>query len=238
VGLQVLSLLAFFVVERFRLPWVPVLAIFAAWTLVEIFRRWRGQRRQSLRLAAACLCVGVLCNAPLWGVYDTPAFNLDYKIAYAYQQQGRVEAAMAAYRQAIAREPRAALPRNALGVLLAQRGERLDEAARWIESALALDLTYEGNFAESLAFVELQRGNPTAALSACERGLATSPDPPLRATLLLRRGEALAQLGRTREASQALRSVLDLVEEGETQQRARMLLQELEEAPQTREPGS
>jgi tetratricopeptide (TPR) repeat protein len=122
--------------------------------------------------------------------------------------------------------------------LLAERGENLDEAARWIESALELDPTFEANFAESLAFVELRRGHAEAALRASDRGLAAAPRPALQAALLSRRGEALARLGRPQEALQSLRQALSLAAEGPTAQRVRRLLQEIESAAETGEAGS
>lgn len=239
VLLQLAALLPFFIVERFRLPWVPALAIFAAWTVAALVHRTMLRRRDATRLAAACVVAFLLCNVPLWGVNAAPVFDLDYKIAYAYQQEGRIDAAIRAYRLAIARNPQAALPRNALGVLLARQGRDLDEAARWIESALHLDPTYEAHFAESLAFVELQRGAPEAALRACSRGLARSPRAPLRASLLWRQGEALMRLGRTDEALRSLREGLGLAEEkSEAARGIQQLLQELGSPAQTEKPGS
>ena len=227
----VLALLPFFVVERFRLPWAPALTIFTAWSLVEIWTRLRQRRPGGLVVVAAVLLVA--CNLPAFGVGDTPVFDLDYRIAYAYQQQGRIEAAMDAYRAAIERDPKAALARNALGTLLAERGESLDEAAALIEAALRLDPGHAPHFEESLALVELRRGNPQAALAACARGLAASPAPPLQAALRVRRAEALHAAERSPEAAVELRRALELGASPPVAQRARALLARLATEEQT-----
>ncbi len=231
VGVQVLVLLPFFVVERFRLPWVPVLAVFAAWWLLRLHSFW-GERR-FWKTAATGVGVLGLCNLPLFGVREPAALDLDYKIGYAYLQEGNLDAALAAYRQAVERRPESALARNALGTLLAERGEDLDEAAALVQSAMALDASHTAHFAESLALVELRRGRPQAALDACARGLAAAPDPPLRGALLRRAGEAKIALGRAGEARTDLQQALELLPEGEPRQQVRVLLHDLEGAAET-----
>ena len=191
VGLQIAALLPFFVVERFRMPWTPALCIAAAWLLVTLAH----QRQRAWRAAAGALLGLAACNAPILGVQARPLLDLDYKIAYAYQQQGDIDAAITAYRRAVQHNPRAALARNALGYLLAERGENLDEAVRLIEEAMRLDPTYRANYAESLAFAHLQRRDARAALAACDIGLAANPDTRTRAGLERRRAEAREMLG-------------------------------------------
>jgi tetratricopeptide (TPR) repeat protein len=230
---QMLAVLPFFVVERFRVPWAPALAVFTAWSLAALWTR----RRRPGRFTAAALALLVVCNLPLFGARDAPAFDLDYRIAYAYQRQGRIEAAMQAYRDAIARDPNAALARNALGTLLAERGENLDEAAALVRSALRLDPAHAPHFEESLALVELRRGRAAAAVAACDRGLAAAAAPALQAALRVRRAEALDAMGRPAEAAADLHRALALQPNGEVERRARALLAALGEEGQTR-PGA
>jgi tetratricopeptide (TPR) repeat protein len=235
---QMAATLPFFVVERFRMPWTPVLAICAGWTLTELWDRARA-RRPSLGLVLGTAVALALCNLPLFGVRAAPLFDLDYKIAYAYQQKGRMPEAIAAYRDAVQRNPQAALARNALGYLMAERGEDLDQAVQLIEAALALDPTHTANYAESLAFAEIRRGNAAAALAACSRGLGSSPEPPTRAALLLRRAEAHVLAGDRDAARADVRAALEVAPEGEVANRARAKLAELgmESELQTRPPG-
>jgi tetratricopeptide (TPR) repeat protein len=210
-----------------------VLALFTAWTLVEIVTRWRTPSRRLWMLAGSAALLMLACNIAAFGVRDSPAFDLDYKIAYAYQQKGRDEEALRAYRESVRRNPNGAPARNALGYLLAQRGEALDEAARLIEEALQIDPARTANYAESLAFVELRRGDPDAALAACARGLAAARDARTRSLLQLRRAEALVGAGRDEEAKEELRALVEASPQGEAAAEARERLRQLERKAQT-----
>lgn len=227
VACQVLSVWPFFVVERFRLPWTPLLAVFAAWSLIELASRLRRAPRSALSLAATSAAMLALCNAPAFGVREASVVDLDYKVAYAYHQLGRTDEAMRAYRRAIERNPRAAMARNALGYLLAERGENLDEAAQLVREALELDPARRANYAESLAFVELRRGDPGAAWAACNLGLESTPDVGTRALLHLRRAEANRALGRKAAAVSDAHAALELAPNAELRGKARGLVDAL-----------
>ena len=67
---QVVVLLPFFVVERFRLAWAPILAVFAAVALVQGFMGLRERRPMAIRGALVTAVLLVLCNLPVWGVRD------------------------------------------------------------------------------------------------------------------------------------------------------------------------
>ena len=190
VAAQLVAILPFFVVARFRMPWMPVLAVFAAWMLVQLWLALRARRVPPPRTLAVVVVAAVLCNVPALGVRAAVDFDLDYKLAYAYQEQGRIDDALAAYRESFRRNPRNAPAANAIGVLSARHGGDLAEAARWIERALELDPGRTANYAESLAEVALQAGDAAAARAACARGLAARPDPGTRRALLVRRAEA------------------------------------------------
>jgi len=209
--LQVIVLLPFFLVERFRLPWAPILAIFAAYALVHGYLLLRHDRRNGIRGVLAFLVLLGLCNLPVWGVLAPLQFDLDYKIAYAWQQKGNRPAAMQAYRQSIEHHPTAALARNALGYMLAEDNTNLEEAVVLIETALRLDPAHTANYSESLAFAHLQRQDAPAALAACSRGLqAPQGGAAVRAALLWRRAQAYRLLGETAPERQALRQALEL----------------------------
>ncbi len=228
---SVLAVWPFFVVERFRLPWTPILALFAAWLLVELGVRIRRRARAALPLALVALVLLAACNVPLFGVRQPPALDLDYKVAYAYHQRGDIDAALRAYRSAVERNPRAALARNALGYLMAERGENLDEAARLVREALSIDAQHAANFAESLAFVELRRDDPEAARAACDLGLASAPPGRTRTLLHLRRAEALRRLGELDGAARDARSALDSAASGDLRLQAQDLLRAIEASP-------
>jgi hypothetical protein len=208
VAAQIASLLPFFMVARFRLTWMPALAMFAAWTLIELVSSRRARAGGRPALAASVAAAALFCGMPAFGVRAPVDFDLEYKLGYAYLQKGKPEAALASYREAVRRNPRNALAQNALGVLLAERGEDLDGARRAIEAALELDPGREPIYAESLAGVHLRRGDAEAALQACARGLAARPDAPTRALLHLRQAEAGRLQGDRAGEAAALRAAL------------------------------
>ena len=205
---HVASLLPFFVVARFRLPWMPVLAIFAAWTIVELLERLRHTHAGRLQVAAVVAIAGLACSVPAFGVRAPIDFDFEYKLAYAYQQEGQIDTAIATYRAAVERNPNHALALNALGVLVSERGGDRAEAERLVTRALDLDAGHGANFAESLAGIRLQRQDARGALAACETGLQAKPDAPTGAALLWRRAAAYRMLGATDDERTALAAAL------------------------------
>jgi tetratricopeptide (TPR) repeat protein len=228
LGLHVLVVLPFFIVERFRLPWAPLLSVFAASALVHGVVELRRRRPAAVRGAIAFLILVMGCNMPVWGVRRSLQFDLDYKIGYAYQQRGEQQAAMQAYRRSISHNPHSAMARNALGYMLARQGEDLDEAVRLIEAALRLDPQHTANYCESLAFAQLQRRDAQAALQACERGLATpAGSAPTRAALLWRRAQTYRLLADPDAEIRALDEALQMAPQGEHAAAIRSRLEEL-----------
>jgi tetratricopeptide (TPR) repeat protein len=84
---------------------------------------------------------------------------------------------------------------NALGYSLANRNERLDEAQKLIEKALALS---PGDYfvLDSMGWVKYRRGQLSQALDYLKRAYAVQPDPEIAAHL----GEVLWQQGKHEEA--------------------------------------
>ncbi|MFM9914027.1 MAG: tetratricopeptide repeat protein [Methylophilaceae bacterium] len=84
---------------------------------------------------------------------------------------------------------------NALGYTLAERNERLDEAQKLIEKALAL--TPDDHFIlDSMGWVHYRMGRLDEALQFIQRAYDTQPDPEIAAHL----GEVLWQQGKHEEA--------------------------------------
>lgn len=227
VGTQVLALLPFFVVARFRMPWIPVLVGFAAWCGFELLRRLRRTAPGRLHFLGVLAASAVFCGIPAFGVRAPVDFDLDYKIAYAYQQKGQLPQALAAYRAAVARNPQHALALNALGVLTAEQGGDLAAAENFVARALRADVLHAAHYTESLADIRLRRGNPIGALDACKDGLAAAEDPAVRAALLWRRAQAYRALGATESEHTALRQVLDSGAAGANAAAARARLDEI-----------
>ena len=141
-----LSLLPFFITERYRLPAVTVLLVFAARGMLDLWaraRRWREVRNgaRTFALGATVVAIGfVLAWLPLARAEDF--FPSQYQIlGGAARDRGDFAGAASWYREALALEPRSVLAHNSLGTSLARLG-RTAEAAREFEAATAIDPSY------------------------------------------------------------------------------------------------
>ena len=86
-------------------------------------------------------------------------------------------AAEQAYRKAVELEPDAVTPRNNLAMVLAQRGESLDEAAELIGKALELSAP-SPNLLDTQAFVLLKAGRYEEAAAAARQAMQLEPANP------------------------------------------------------------
>jgi tetratricopeptide (TPR) repeat protein len=140
VAAYMVGVVAFFVVARYRLPVVPVLIVFAAWTAVELAgalraRRWRSARPTLLLFAAFFFVVNASYPTFLRQRTSNVAIA-HYTLAAAHSERGDEAGALrelwearAAYERAPARYY-AGIAQDIyfkLGTLLYQRG-RCDEA--------------------------------------------------------------------------------------------------------------
>src|SRR5205085_1547584 len=88
----------------------------------------------------------------------------------ALDNQAKLDEAIAAYHKAIGLDPKYAAPRNNLGVTLHKKG-LLDEAVTWYRKAIELDPKHVR-----------AENNLAVALNELAWGLATNPNPKLRAS--------------------------------------------------------
>jgi len=97
----VVTLLGFFVAGRFRLPMVPVLAIFAGLAVARGWALWRRDRRRVLAAVAAIVVLGAFLqwNKPAEAAVDQADGH--YFLGKALAAAGEHEAAAVAYRRAI-----------------------------------------------------------------------------------------------------------------------------------------
>ena len=117
------------------------------------------------------------------------------------KEYGRAEEA---FRAVIAREPRHAQALNYLGYMLAERGERLEEAVALIDRALAID-PGNGSYLDSLgwAYYKLRRHE-----DARQRLAEAAAQLPFNSVVQDHLGDALAALGRHAEAIAAWQRAL------------------------------
>jgi tetratricopeptide (TPR) repeat protein len=131
----------------------------------------------------------------------------DAESAYtaAQIQLSRGDAADAERRlqEVLARNPGHVAANNDLAWLLAERPDERERALRHAQRAARIDPRPE--ILDTLGWVQLQRGDPNAALEAFERSLAAKPDDP---SIRYRYALALEALDRDEEALEALQRAL------------------------------
>jgi tetratricopeptide (TPR) repeat protein len=211
IAVYTASLVAFYVVARYRLPLVPMLAPFAGLALAQLPARWRrgpasARLRAGLILAVAAVVVNLPLVPRLLGLPESGLSALTHlNYAQAFAAQGRSTEAGAQYRRALELDPANAHAHTNLGVLAAERGER--EAALFHFQAAAASAPGQARNQSNLG-VELQvQGRLPEAIASFERAVALAPhDAGLRFQL----GAALAAAGRTGPAIAQFEEVLRL----------------------------
>ncbi len=149
-------------------------------------------------------------------------------IADACYLRGDFERAEAFYRKVIALDPDNSAALNNYGYMLAERGERLDEAEKMISKALEKEPDNPA-FIDSLGWVYYQRGDYRKALPLLKRAVKIKPDD---AELRYHLGMAYWRLGERGKAKRALEETLKLNPNHQGAQRA---LEGLEQQEMERE---
>jgi tetratricopeptide (TPR) repeat protein len=200
-----LSLLAFYVVARYRLPLVPFLVIFAAAAVVRGPRAFRSRPPVNVFVGMACIAVvAVFCNVPVASADMMRAVTYQ-NLGTTLQETGRLAEAAAAFEHALALEPEYAPAHNGLGSVRRQQGKP-DQAIDHLEHALRLRPDFEDasfNLANALA----DRGELSQAIARYQELLRRRPDAvDVRSNL----GIALVGADRLDEAIEQFRTAVAL----------------------------
>ncbi len=123
-----------------------------------------------------------------------------------YERAGRLEDAEAAFKKAIALNPKSDRALNYLGYMLADRGIRVDESVKYIEQAIALD-RFNGAYLDSMGWAYYKAGRLKEALDSLQKAVDEMTDDPLIRDHL---GDVLYGLGRYDDAVAAWQKSLDL----------------------------
>lgn len=129
--------------------------------------------------------------------------DLRYSRAMLYDQRDNFEATERDLRAILKYDPNNATALNALGYILAERGERLEEAEQLIRQALEL-APHEAAILDSMGWVLYRQGKPEQALGYLERAMRAYPDQEIAAHL----GEVLWVLGARDKAREVWRQGL------------------------------
>lgn len=198
-----LAVAAFYVLDRYRFPLVPVMIVFAAAALTYGAAWWRSSSAASRLCGVAIVVVaGIASNWPLLApsaVQASTAFNLGYYLALT----DRPDEAVTAYRRAVALLPAHAGARASLGGLLTQRGEH-DEALSQLREATRLDPTLSSAWT-NLGIELASRNQTEEAIAVLQRALILDPSS-IEARYNL--GVAFASVGDDDRALRYLREVV------------------------------
>lgn len=129
------GIVLFFVTARFRLPVVPFLVPFAAYSLVSIFRE--RSLTQVVFLVILVLLFGLAVNLNLAGYRFAPLAESHNRLGGVYLEKKMHPEAEAEFRRAISLEPNYVYPVAGLARVYGETG-RIDEAIEQWEKAISL----------------------------------------------------------------------------------------------------
>ena len=192
---------------RYRLPLVPGLAIFAGLGGDAVIGALRLRRTRELA-AFATVCFAAVVLSRL--LHDPANTNVAEEYAFTGSSlitEHNLQDAEAAYRHAIALDPRSGLAWDGLGLALYDAG-RLSEARASLDRAIAIDLD-NSRAVFHLALVDEREGKMGRAAEGYERARSLSPyDTDVASHLanaLRTHATELGMAGRTREARDEMR---------------------------------
>lgn len=212
-----ITIIAFFVVARYRLPMVPALMVFAGFTIAYLVDAGVGGRwRQFVTAGIGIALLITLVNINFYRVSPVSGYAQSYyRLGVIYGLKGKPEEALASYKQALELDPEIVPARVSAGILLSQAG-RYAEAKAELLQAVRLDSTYEKAF-YNLGLVYSEEGRPDSALIMMDRALDLKPDYVLARVGL---ATTLYEMGELEEAAPLLSAIMqdpDLPQNARTQ---------------------
>lgn len=174
VVLYALSFVAFFVNSRFRLPLLPLLAIFSAFTLVAVFEKFKSRSfRPVIAGAAAVIVLAVTLNANLYRIQFDNRSQALFNKGNQYLEASDFQRAISYYYQSLENPPAPPQVHLNLGIAFLKLGEQ-DSA--WnhflIEDSLSNGSAEALN---NLAYLYRQAGQPHEAATAAAAALGEKP---------------------------------------------------------------
>jgi len=197
-----ISIIAFFVVSRYRLPFVPLLILFAAYLLTNA-RRFLQEARVSRKVIYFFLIIGLfwISNRNLHLSYP----NAPYNWGSAYLQAGNFQKAIPHFEEAIRIYPGYAKAYDALGNSYLRLGE-IDKAIVAYERAVSLE-SGKASFHNNLGTGYFEKGRWEEAIREYEKALELRPDYDKPYYNL---GNLYRRLGREKEAREMFRKAKGL----------------------------
>lgn len=206
LALLAAGMLVFAVVGRYRLPMMPVLALFAGQVLVWLWESARGRAwRRFCRLAGPAGLLLVVSFFQPDGIYQRQRVRVLLNLAVVQQLADEHQAAIDTTTRILTGYGdvgRAYLIRGRSLLALGRRREAEADLRR----ALPL-MPHSAEPAECLALLLVESGRPAEALRFAERATRLAPEHGFAWSML---GGSYLQLGRLQEAEEAFRQALAL----------------------------
>ncbi len=224
---QIVGVVAFFVVARYRLPVVPVLIVGAAYGVTEFWRMARERSWRALAIGAAAIAIlSVLVNGNHYQIDRAKSFaQPHFRLGIIYGERGDTGRAIREYERSIRLDPNYPKSHLNIGAVLSAEG-RVLEARGYFQRAIALDPEYAAARV-NLAMLLGSGGEEEAALAQLDTVLGKDP---ANAMALRERGVILYRMGRMDESVDYLRAVLSSDEGGDESAEARFYLALIEGA--------
>ena len=162
VGLFILiyqiSILLFFISDRYRLPLVPFLIMFSSYAFFEFIQMAGGKKYKEIffsSLVLIMLFLGINLNFKSFQL--PPSAQHHINLGVVYYEQGRVDEAIAEYRKALKINPNFDGAHNNLGSAYFKKG-LTSEAIREYEKAVRINPYYvDGRYNLGVAYSQLGR---------------------------------------------------------------------------------
>ncbi len=196
VAAHMVSVVIFFVCDRYRLPVAPMLIVFAAGG-VGIMWRWLEEKRmRELGVAAGALAIlAVLVNVPWFDMSPAVPHKDLWNVANCLKAKGRLDEAEQWYLRFLEVNPDFSDGWNNLGELYVRR-KRYDRALPCFERAARLDSRASVPL-NNAGYCLLKMNRAAEALTAYDAAVEVNPENRLARN---GRAEALAALARYDEA--------------------------------------
>jgi len=203
-----ISIAVFFVTDRYRVPLLPVLIVLAVCALDILAGAFAsGKRRWLPALALVVTTCFVVTDPGLLGVDERHMErDLEVHAALRFAADGRYDAAIGAYRQALALDPLDAETREGYARMLARAGR--DTLALATYRSLLAEQPDFGRAWYNLGNLYHRSKRPEEAIAAYERALQLDPD---REAAWNQLGEVYRAAGDTARAASCYLKALEIV---------------------------
>ncbi len=167
-----LSVIAFFVNARFRLPILPFMALFAVYALFELWKKIR-EKKNLLLCAPGLVVLFILVNANWCHLQKTGGPQGYFRLGNVFLEKGNFSEARRYYEVALEIDPHFRFAHLNLGTLALKRGD-LKTAEKEYLAELSVDPLSERALS-NLSLVNRLAGQPRPALYWAEKSAASKP---------------------------------------------------------------